>query len=306
MQLIAVLSKAAYCSLLLVLLSCSGGAARAQTGALEEARSLIREGRPGQALEQLNAYLSTEPGDAGARFLKGVALTESGNRREAVGVFIGMTRDFPDLPEPYNNLAVLRALEGDLEAARLALLEAIRIHPSYATAHENLGDVYAKMAAVEFAQAARLDATNTTAAEKLAWVDGLAPPAVHGAAVGIAAGDPMTHSAEGVLAMVRDWADAWSKQDIEGYLAHYGAGFTPAHGAARDAWASLRRKRLQTPGFIRVGIESPKVRIENESRASVQFTQSYQSDTYSDRVLKRLDLVNEGGDWKISRETTID
>jgi len=305
------LSKTAFLLATFALLACSGFAANAQTGDLEEARSLIGQGRPVEALDLINTYLSTRPGEAEARFLKGVALTESGNRREAVDVFIGMTRDFPDLPEPYNNLAVLRAFDGELEAARLALLEAIRIHPSYATAHENLGDVYAKMAAAEFTQAASLGTTDTSASEKLALVNGLTTPAagvaVSAAAVSApsAAGGSMDPLEKDVLAMVNGWVGAWSKQDVDAYLAHYAAAYTPAHAVSRDEWASLRRKRLRAPSFIKIRVDSPKVRLENALRARVQFTQSYQSDTYSDRVVKRLELVNENGDWKITREVTV-
>lgn len=302
---LAILSKAAIRSALALLLSCGGAAGYAQADELQEARALIREGRSDQALDQINAYLRSNPDDAGGRFLKGVALTEAGNRPEAIEVFISMTRDFPNLPEPYNNLAVLHALNGDLEGARSALLEAIRIHPRYATAHENLGDVYAKMAAVEFGRAAELDPTNTSAREKLIAVDALASRGGQGAvAVGAAEG-VVTASERRVLAMVEGWADAWSKQAVGAYLAYYSDEFTPAGNLTREEWANVRRERLQAPDFIRIGIDSPQVRFENASRAVVRFRQSYQSDSYSDQVVKRLELVNEGGNWKIRRETTI-
>lgn len=263
----------------------------------------MRDGRHSDALRRINRYISQNPDDAGARFLKGVALSESGNRREAVEVFIAMTRDFPDRPEPYNNLAVLRAMDGELEAARLALLEAIRIHPSYTTAHENLGDVYAKLAAEEFSEAARLDATNTSASRKLAMVNGLSAPAP--VAASAPASEPKTQMDEKLLAVVNGWADAWSRQDVEAYLGYYAKEFTPARGAGRDEWADLRRRRLSKPAFIEIRIDDPRTRFESGVRASVQFTQSYRSDTYSDRVVKKLDLVNVNDVWKISRETTV-
>jgi len=76
--------------------------------------------------------------------------------------------DFPELPEPYNNLAVLYASEGQLDSARAALEMALAAAPNYATALENLGDVYLQMAADAYQRAAKLDPSNRQAGAKLA------------------------------------------------------------------------------------------------------------------------------------------
>ncbi len=59
-------------------------------------------------------------------------------------MFTKLSEDYPELPEPYNNLAVLYAQQKQYDKARTALEMAIRTHPSYAIAYENLGDIYAK------------------------------------------------------------------------------------------------------------------------------------------------------------------
>ncbi|NDB75524.1 MAG: hypothetical protein EB141_07760 [Verrucomicrobia bacterium] len=46
----------------------------------------------------------------------------------------------------------------------------IRTHPSYATAHENLGDIYAKMASQAYDKALQLDKSNTAAQTKLEMI----------------------------------------------------------------------------------------------------------------------------------------
>jgi Flp pilus assembly protein TadD len=50
------------------------------------------------------------------------------------------------LPEPYNNLAVLQAAAGQVDSARALLETALRLDPGYRTAHQNLGDVYVRLA----------------------------------------------------------------------------------------------------------------------------------------------------------------
>lgn len=144
--------------------------AHAVTDDYQDARRLFTQGNYGPALDRVDAILAKQPKDARARFLKGIILTEQGKPDEAIGVFTALTQDFPELPEPYNNLAVLYAAKGQDDKARKALEMAIRTHPSYATAHENLGDLYAKMAREAYDKALQLDSTNTSAKTKLALV----------------------------------------------------------------------------------------------------------------------------------------
>src|SRR5258706_12957003 len=137
---------------------------------LKEINRLYQQGQTAQALEQVNAYLASKPKDAQARFLKGVILTDQKKNEEAIKVFTELTEEYPELPEPYNNLAVLYASLGQYERAKIALELAIRTHPSYATAHENLGDIYAQLASRAYDKALQLDKGNTTAQTKLSMI----------------------------------------------------------------------------------------------------------------------------------------
>jgi Flp pilus assembly protein TadD len=118
----------------------------------------FRRGEPTTALARLDQALAQRPGDANLQFLKGVLLGESGDAAGATLVFERMTEEFPELPEPYNNLAVLQASAGQLDRARSLLENALRLDPGYRAASENLGDVFARLARRAYAQAAA-DAT---------------------------------------------------------------------------------------------------------------------------------------------------
>ncbi len=137
---------------------------------LQDISKLLKQGKQEQALARVNTYLTSKPKDAQARFLKGLILTEQDKTDDAIRVFSGLTEDYPELPEPYNNLAVLYASQGQYDKARIALEMAIRTHPSYATAHENLGDIYAKMASQAYDRALQLDRGNTGTQTKLAMI----------------------------------------------------------------------------------------------------------------------------------------
>jgi Flp pilus assembly protein TadD len=143
---------------------------------------LMRAGQHAQAMVRADQYLAAKPRDPQMRFLKGVLQTEMGRSADALATFTKLTEDYPELPEPYNNLAVLHAARSDFDKARAALEMAIRTNPGYATAHENLGDVYARLAAQSYGRAQQYDAANATAAPKLALIRQLFPPAARGAA----------------------------------------------------------------------------------------------------------------------------
>jgi len=140
---------------------------------IQDANKLFKQGQHSQALDKVNGVLTGKPKDAQARFLKGLILTEQGKAADAIKTFSALTEDYPELPEPYNNLAVLYASQGQYDKAKLALEMAIRTHPSYATAHENLGDIYAKMASQAYDRALQLDRSNTATQTKLAMIQDL-------------------------------------------------------------------------------------------------------------------------------------
>lgn len=143
---------------------------------LAEARAALGRGDARQAIAILERGLRDLPNDAQLRFLRAMAFQRLGRLQEAEDGFLTLTREFPELPEPYNNLAVVRAARGNLDGARIALEDAVRALPDYAIAHENLGDVYAQMAARSYQAALRLAPASSTARDKLRLVTQVPTP----------------------------------------------------------------------------------------------------------------------------------
>ncbi|MFL6694005.1 MAG: tetratricopeptide repeat protein [Ramlibacter sp.] len=162
----------------------------AQADEYGDVTQLLRQGKQADALAKADQFLGGKPRDPQMRFLRGVILTEQGKTSDAIATFTKLTEDYPELPEPYNNLAVLYAGQSQFDKARAALEMAIRINPSYATAHENLGDVYAKLASQAYSRALQLDAGNTAVQPKLALIRELFAPGARGARPGAAAATP--------------------------------------------------------------------------------------------------------------------
>jgi tetratricopeptide (TPR) repeat protein len=145
----------------------------AQSDDYQDASRLFRSGQHAQALARVDGFLKSHPKDARARFLKGLILTEQNKPTDAIDIFTGLVEEYPELPEPYNNLAVLYASQGQYDMARTALEMSVRTHPGYATAYENLGDIYAKMASQAYDRALQLDKSNSAAQTKLKLINEL-------------------------------------------------------------------------------------------------------------------------------------
>jgi tetratricopeptide (TPR) repeat protein len=130
---------------------------------------LIRAGRLKEALQTVEARQAVEalrhtPGtDVQLMFLHARILAEMNRPAEAEAVYLQMTTRFPELPEPWNNLAALYVKRSELDQARRALEMAIMINPKYAIAQANLGDVQLNLALRAYQKASQ------------AGVQGLAP-----------------------------------------------------------------------------------------------------------------------------------
>ena len=296
---------------------------------------LVRAGKLAEALTKADQYLASKPRDPQMRFIKGVIQTEAGKPADAIATFTQITQDYPELPEPYNNLAVLYAGQSQFDKARAALEMAIRTNPSYATAHENLGDVYAKLASQAYSKALQLDGGNTGVQPKLALIRTLFAPEAKGQRPGVnpqssgqvtpapvakapaavpapVAAAPVVTPAAPVVstgaereveAAVRNWASAWAAKDMAGYLGAYGKEFDPPGSVGRKAWEEDRRSRIMGKSSISVKLNDLAVSV-NGGKAVVKFKQAYSADSLNVSSRKTLDLVKSGERWFIVREST--
>jgi len=311
---------------------------------------LINEKNYKEALLSAEELLSRNPSDIKLRFMKGLILTRMDRYSEAEKVFIALTENNPELPEPYNNLAVVYAAQGKYSEAAEALKSAINTHPSYATAHENLGDIYAKLASRAYNQALELDTSNNAAREKLSLVNELVSPPLQQSkkekplvamtkkqvkpisaqevesvvqepeiitipakieapqviekveTKKVDAEEEKALNRKAVESAIKNWAKAWSAQDVDAYLASYGRQFVPPKGLSRSAWEKERHVRLNKPRFIKVKLSNIKINLHGKDYAEVRFTQSYQSNTYGDKVKKEVLMRKVNDDWLITQE----
>jgi tetratricopeptide (TPR) repeat protein len=308
---------------------------------LADAQRLVKQGQYPQALEKVDAYLGSQPKDAQGRFLKGIIYTEMNKPNEAIAIFSKLSEDYPELPEPYNNLAVLYAQQQQYDKARAALEKAIRTHPSYTIAYENLGDVYAKLASQAYDKALELGSGNAATQNKLALIHDLIsvpgkgnvkPPASSSVLANtVASSGPPAKVAEakpatalsatakpasasearadpaadgGVKQAITAWAKAWEAKDMKAYLGAYTADFRPPKNVSRKDWEAERTARIAgKSGKISIQIEALQTTIDGDT-ATAKFHQHYTAPGLRSSSTKTLILARSGNRWLIKEEST--
>lgn len=129
---------------------------------------LITTGRNQEALAMIEKRLAetrdpAPPGgtDVQLEFQHARVLDALGREQEALDIYEDMTSRYPELPEPWNNMAVIYAKRGEIDRAETALRNALRADPNYPAARANLADVQLAQAKRSYGEAAKLGITGS-------------------------------------------------------------------------------------------------------------------------------------------------
>ena len=292
-----------------LLFYCLFAAALTNAASPEALENLIAEGRFAAAARDGQALLERQPKQLRVRFLTAYALQMSDQPEPAIALYEALISDYPDLPEPRNNLAMIHLAAGDYDRASRLLVDAINTHPSYATAYDNLSRIYKAIASEAYRRAvseSKEPAKYThdielVAIDRLTAIEqGLIEESANTESSAINTANLETL----LIERVQNWAGAWSGKDFATYVGFY----SPQHRArfeSHDAWRTYRRERILRPGEIRVEVSDIKIRWVSENTAIIDFRQAFDSPTYSDRVVKRLAFSRFGTTWKITDERVL-
>ncbi|TSE35879.1 nuclear transport factor 2 family protein [Tepidimonas charontis] len=302
----------------------------------------LQSGQYQRALATIDEKLSKAPDDAELLLAKGVVLVELGKREEAKQIFLRLVNEHPGLPEPHNNLAVIYAAQGEYDKARATLEAAIKTHPSYATAFENLGDLYAKLASQSYAKALNLArAQKRDIQPKLRLLNQVialaTPTAVEngaGGAIGTVksarasnapAQDESATSAtvkttadttaanartapgatNGVRHDIQAAVESWADAWSKRDIQRYLDHYAPdfaTPGMSNREWINDRTQKIVSKKFIDVKISNISIRPIDAGTYQVRFVQRYRSDQLTATTRKTLVFANKNGRWLITSE----
>ena len=328
-----------------LLLSMAGSVAfAAPTDPIADVQDMLKAGRSAEALRTLDTLIAQRPGDAQLRFQKGVILVDQKRAAEAISVFQRLGQDFPALPEPFNNLAVLYVEQGQLDKARSALESAIRSRPNYGTAFQNLGDVYTRMASRAYARALQIE--DPEAAPKLALIRDLydmpltggtsvaavtpaatrpAPPSAAAPATAPAAATalPAASTPEVPVPSPAATTPAPARTDDESRAVaaavrdwasawsrkdlgdYFGAYVSGFKGSDSSASEWQSNRRDRITNKSRISVDISGLKIDvSKNSAKATFRQTYVADLLRVSSQKTLELENRNGKWLIRKEST--
>ena len=276
---------------------------------IKQLQQLIAQEKFAEAADSGEQLLRQNGAHTQARFLTAYAYQMNRQKDKAIALYRALIDDNPALPEPRNNLAMIYLDEGDYDRASQLLVEAINTHPSYATAYDNLSQIYKGIASEAYRRAISESSEpakythniKLSAITRLDSVDeGLVADDSDSSPTAINFANQETL----LIERVKLWAKAWSNKDFAAYTDFYSSKHR-ARFKTHEQWLDHRRSRILRPGEIRVEVSDIQIKWRSDNRAIIDFRQDFESARYSDRVRKRLGFDRVGSQWKITEERVL-
>jgi len=272
---------------------------------------LINE-KPFIALEKIKKRLRASPNEPRLLFYKGVTEAKLNQIDNAINTYNDLINKHPNLPEPYNNLAVIYAERQELVLAKETLEKAIMTNSSYSVAHVNLGDIYTQMATNAYNMAFEIDKDNKVAKNKLKLITELFNYNPNTKEKSIIIQDTKNNditknnrSKSGdkkeIIKRLDVWKTAWENKDLVLYFNSYSSNFKYPNQMSHVQWEDYRRDRIINKKNIAIGISNIKFKFSKDI-IHVVFYQEYKSTGYQQKSKKTLIFEFQSNDWKIIEE----
>tara|TARA_B100000787_G_C16157339_1_gene279619 strand:- start:376 stop:1287 length:912 start_codon:yes stop_codon:yes gene_type:complete len=278
---------------------------------IDEVKILLKNGKYERASTLIFNALESNLNNPELLFYKGIIETNLGKNNQAIDTFRDLTERFPELPEPFNNLAVLYAEKGQYRLAKEILEQAIKTNPSYLTAHINLGDIFTKMASEAYNKALEIDKSNNIAITKLSMITQLFNYQPNTKNTAIASIEKKSTAkvvefskkelAENITNSIEDWKNAWENKDMESYLSSYASSFKYPNNMKKAAWENYRKNRIIPKKSINISISDINLKFSKE-KITANFTQTYKSGNLNQISNKTLVFLKEDAQWLILEE----
>ena len=317
--------------LMLIILLCPVLPAGADSD-LTEVEKQLASGHYREALSRLDELLVNDRHNPLYQFTRALALTRNGQTGKAIAQYQALIKAYPDLPESYNNLAVIYFQQGKAEQARRVLEQAMQAHSGYARVYQNLQALNAAKARDAYARALQMPAKQATvklaAADKLVLQQAAIASVRPAPAVGVATKPALkpamvyqaknTHADKKTITPIKPpvttgedfarasavldrWATAWATKNVDQYLQFYSSDYSPA-GMSRSYWEKQRQMRINKPKWIKVTLRNIQLHAKRGSELVIWAEQEYAADNYSDVTRKEFVMQNISGEWRITKE----
>jgi tetratricopeptide (TPR) repeat protein len=283
---------------------------------VEKIKNLLKNGKYLRADIVITNILENNLNNPEILFYKGIIETNLNENNKAIDTFRDLTERFPELPEPFNNLAVLYAKKSQYRLAKEILEQAIKTNPSYLTAHINLGDIYTKMASEAYNKALEIDKSNNIAITKLSMITQLFNYQPNTKNTAINSINSITEKnkikvvkltkkelSTKILRAIDNWKAAWENKDMEGYLSSYDSNFQYPNNMSKPDWEQYRTSRIISKKTINISLSNIELKF-GKNKITATFIQNYKSGALNQTSNKTLVLIGNEGDWLILSEAS--
>jgi len=257
-----------------------------------------------QAARSGEQLLQKHSGDPDIEFLTAYAYQMSQQSGKAARYYQELIREYPELPEPRNNLAMIYLSNGDYDRASELLVNAINTHRSYATAYENLSNIYTGIASEAYRRAVSESREPEIYANNIELTALTRLSAMNQGSISESGLTEQSATGVTLVNQLIGWAKAWSEKKFNAYIGYY-SGDHKLDFPSHQAWIAHREKRILRPGYIKIEVSNFQIRAQSDNRATIDFEQSFNSLDYSDRVIKRIRLNRINSKWKITDERVL-
>ncbi len=278
---------------------------------IEKIKLLLKQGKYENAESIIKETIEYNLNNPEILFYRGIIQTNQGKTNQAIDTFRDLTERFPELPEPFNNLAVLYAEKGQFRLAKEILEQAIKTNPSYLTAHINLGDIFTKMASEAYNKALEIDKSNNIAITKLSMITQLFnynPNTKNTVIDSVKPKEqvkitklPKNELRKIILNSIENWKTAWESKNMEDYYDSYSSNFIYPNNMTKSEWEKYRANRILPKKLINISISNIKFKFKKE-KIQATFTQNYKSGRLNQTSNKNLTFVEEDERWLILEE----
>lgn len=293
------------------------------TPVLEEIQQLAQQGQTEQALILIHSEILRAPTDPNAQITRAKILASINRSSEAISQLERWSQQHPNHPEIYNQLAMLHLQQGNPAKAQQVLQHAVQQSPKHTQSYERLGDIYLKRAQMAYQTAFELDESSQYSESKLGMItdlfainDSTQTPSeyMNGSEQMANTSNERTatqpafsfkkvrNTGAQIAELIHQWASAWAAQDVDRYLSYYATNYKPETENSRSAWQHNRRAFIEEQDFIEVKVRQIALSHYQNGYISANFSQWYNSSSFTYEIDKKLVLVKQGDVWKIAQE----
>ena len=250
--------------------------------------------------------LSAYSNDMPMNFNKASDLIVSGEFKKGKKILYQILNNNPKNMQVINNIAYAEAKSGNLDKAIEILRSYIRGNDDIDIIYKNLTNLYAYQANIIYEEALSINDSESREINLL-LIENFKFD--NKSLVSKDMNKNLNNSLEdlyvdqqNINSFIFDWATYWQNKDYENYFNCYEENYFPKEFKSKETWKADRKRRIKNKNNIQIQIKNIKIISNYKKNILIQFTQAYNSDSFSDVVRKHTTASLIDGSIKITGE----